>query len=1356
MPPKSQNPEPSINATLKNLKNNQPNIQAVITDTQPNNLEKAINRIKNQNNKKLIEDNLKKNNSIKSTKNIVAYDPLTKQVISGNLSQISKLIKSNPNTIKSRFKGKQEHKDIKGFQLLKFNNPDDMVNFKNTLKDNNQNIKVIKKQEKPKPPPKPKKLYTIKDLGTMDSDTYPLGKHHFKVNIEEEGMTYDTVAEIIGDFTKQAVVKRKLQSSDWIRLVIEDANLKNMVSHSFVEVKNWTPSIIMNKINEVVESNEEYTVSSETTFIVESINFAHNAPNLFSGGSYKKISGGGGNKKEYHLKSNIFNKRSLLQIKNKDELCCARAIITQISRIEEGVDSKEYDNIKRGRKLQEERAIELHEQSGVPQGKCGIKEIIAFEYLEDYQITVIDEMNTIIYPDVRSKEYKLKDDINCIYLYFSNDHYDLIINTKLAGFFSKDHFCHKCKKTYKVKDKHKCIFKCNMCCQSNCPVLKMKQKTFNILCGDCDRYFCNQECFDNHSNIKNSKGLSICDKIWKCQSCKKVLCKETQPKCDHKCGDFLCKNCGVVVDKNHKCFMFPKKLKPHNDKIIFFDFESDISGETHEVMFSISMYYNDTTPIEHHTIEEFCLWCFRDEHKGHTLIAHNGKGYDYQFVLKWLYDKTDYNIETIYAGQKIMSINVKGLRIRFIDSLCFIPLPLKKFPKTFGHTELKQGFFPHWFNTKENRKYIGLMPPRKEFKCNGFKEADRNEFNKWYDKKVKEGYIWDQEKEMREYCISDVDILRKCLITFRKLYIKIADIDPLQYLTIAGVCMAIYKYHFIDETFPKRFHRTQKALMIEDWSDSEDEGEAYDYYMENYGVNITEECDEEVKEIFKNENISNIIKEGKIGIFPYKDALWFRGGFFGGRTNGIKLLHTFKDEEIGMYSDITSLYPTVQFYDEYPKGHYKTIEYEKINNEHLDKIINKEYKCGVFDVELKPPDNLYHPVLPQKSEKITYKDGISPITGKPTKTKHKDEKLTFDLEEKRGIWCSNEIYKALDMGYELKKVHHIKYWEETTKDLFKSYVKMFLKIKQEASGFPDWVFKDKEKLPPEIIEERKQIYITDYLENQGIQLDYDKIEVNPGLRFIAKLCLNSLWGKFGQRLNMTKSQLVNNIKEFYDVIKNEKYEDFNTMELGLAGDKSRKCLINYKVKDEFVENDYNTNIGIACFTTSSARLRLYGALETLNRQVLYFDTDSVVYKYNPTNENHKKLENGDLLGEWTDECEGNEIVGTFVTTGPKAYSYMTNDGEAHTKIKGFNLNYTASLKIKHDEIIDLVRDKYVNGIDRKISVNYDMLKRNMDKTISNFKQEKSYGITYSKRIILPPDENETIDTIPFGFNLKKY
>ena len=37
------------------------------------------------------------------------------------------------------------------------------------------------------------------------------------------------------------------------------------------------------------------------------------------------------------------------------------------------------------------------------------------------------------------------------------------------------------------------------------------------------------------------------------------------------------------------------------------------------------------------------------------------------------------------------------------------------------------------------------------------------------------------------------------------------------------------------------------------------------------------------------------------------------------------------------------------------------------------------------------------------------------------------------------------------------------------------------------------------------------------------------------------------------------------------------------------------------------------NIFIACFTTALARLKLYAELENLNEQVLYYDTDSVIY-----------------------------------------------------------------------------------------------------------------------------------------------
>ena len=50
--------------------------------------------------------------------------------------------------------------------------------------------------------------------------------------------------------------------------------------------------------------------------------------------------------------------------------------------------------------------------------------------------------------------------------------------------------------------------------------------------------------------------------------------------------------------------------------------------------------------------------------------------------------------------------------------------------------------------------------------------------------------------------------------------------------------------------------------------------------------------------------------------------------------------------------------------------------------------------------------------------------------------------------------------------------------------------------------------------------------------------------------------------------------------------------------------------ITYNFKDQFVDNSKNTNIYIACFTTSHARLMLYNKLDYLNEKVLYFDTDS--------------------------------------------------------------------------------------------------------------------------------------------------
>ena len=55
-----------------------------------------------------------------------------------------------------------------------------------------------------------------------------------------------------------------------------------------------------------------------------------------------------------------------------------------------------------------------------------------------------------------------------------------------------------------------------------------------------------------------------------------------------------------------------------------------------------------------------------------------------------------------------MSVSTGGLNIRFLDSLNFLSMPLAQLPKSFGLEELEKGFFPHFFNTKENQDDILL------------------------------------------------------------------------------------------------------------------------------------------------------------------------------------------------------------------------------------------------------------------------------------------------------------------------------------------------------------------------------------------------------------------------------------------------------------------------------------------------------------------------------------------------------------------------------------------------------------------------------------------------------------------------
>jgi hypothetical protein len=172
--------------------------------------------------------------------------------------------------------------------------------------------------------------------------------------------------------------------------------------------------------------------------------------------------------------------------------------------------------------------------------------------------------------------------------------------------------------------------------------------------------------------------------------------------------------------------------------------------------------------------------------------------------------------------------------------------------------------------------------------------------------------------------------------------------------------------------------------------------------------------------------------------------------------------------------------------------------------------------------------------------------------------------------------------------------------------------------------------------------------------------------------------------------------------------------------------------------------DCKTNIFLASFTTAHARLRLYSVLDRLGENVLYFDTDSVIFKTH-IYDDLQYLPIGNFLGELTDEItqEDGYIV-EFVSGGPKNYAYRTLSGREECKVRGFTLNWVNSKMINFEAIRSLIctaQDKQIEIINPcKIS------RDNRKRKLLNRVETKRYQMVYTKRRILP-----NLDTLPFGF-----
>ena len=326
--------------------------------------------------------------------------------------------------------------------------------------------------------------------------------------------------------------------------------------------------------------------------------------------------------------------------------------------------------------------------------------------------------------------------------------------------------------------------------------------------------------------------------------------------------------------------------------------------------------------------------------------------------------------------------------------------------------------------------------------------------------------------------------------------------------------------------------------------------------------------------------------------YKFNDSLCPRASLYGGRTNALVLFYECKKGEKIFYYDFCSLYPAVMKYGVYPLGHPKII------SENFD--YTKKY-FGIIKCKILPPQDLYLPVLPLNiNNKLVFTLCYTCALNQENNFDCMHQASERALE---GTWCSLEIDKALEKGYKLIEYQQV--WEFVEKSeydptnkkggLFTEYINANLKGKVEASGFPNHCK----------TEDDKTEFIKAYFEKEGIILDRSNIIINSGARAGFKEKLNSLWGFFALGSNKTLFKIIYKRSELDNLLNDDQFIIEN---IDFGDGDSEFIQVSYSQKEEFSFGSNKTNVIIASFVTTQARLKLYDELEKLGRNVLYFDT----------------------------------------------------------------------------------------------------------------------------------------------------
>ena len=472
-----------------------------------------------------------------------------------------------------------------------------------------------------------------------------------------------------------------------------------------------------------------------------------------------------------------------------------------------------------------------------------------------------------------------------------------------------------------------------------------------------------------------------------------------------------------------------------------------------------------------------------------------------------------------------------------------------------------------------------------------------------------------------------------------------------------------------------------------------------------------------------------------------------RAALSGGKT--VAFMHDVEcgpGEEI-RYVDFKSLYPSVcacvNEEQAYPVGHpeiYLSTEIGERWPAGVERALRDDELFGLLGVQLHPPKRLHHPIIPQHGAggKLLFPlCRTCGVKGEQGPCRHSQKERALE-----GVYTSLEVREAIQLGYRVGYTWEVWHFPQRSSTLLREFIYSLFLDKEYCSGWPGWV-----KTP-----EDQEAHIKQLEDWYGQEVDPTKFKKNSAGRQLAKLILNSCWGYFAKREDMSTTEfLVGGQCTRLLVLDKDPTTVLQSVEIVGPG-----LMVKWKPKEEGTGRKSAAILG--AFTTAMARVRLNRALGVVGKRAIYCDTDSVMYLLR-RGEQLTGLPTGDRMGELQDELEtqwpGKQARGAvFSSLGPKTYALRVVDGNTGERLgdivryKGVIMTSAAAGRLTLDEMRVLALPGG-SGERGAVQVEQLLFRKNIAKRrVETLTILKTCRFTSNKRRFLP--DSPRLETLPFG------